>query len=212
MWTPLLRCSLPLLIGSVTIALGPGCVRGRVADHRSSPPTEHASTTLSVAGVDENQGPPLWYKHVLQRDVTGDGRAESLVLRAYGTRGDSLQILFTIMSGGDEVFRTTWQSESELVDPPLPSTPSRAALDSFMRVRLDAFFNRLDISSVDTSAIGNGSKPSDCPNNAADCRAIVDDIRRNTKYQLTFSYGYESIITIAWSERFHRFVEIAACC
>src|SRR2546426_7617174 len=45
--------------------------------------------------------------------------------------------LFRSVTGGREVFRTTWSSRAELIDPPFSPNPPRATVDSFMRARLE---------------------------------------------------------------------------
>jgi len=93
---------------------------------------------------------------VTVQDLTGDGAPDTLALRAFGHRGDSLNIAFTITSRGAEVFRESWTSSYELIDPPLPPNPPLATVDSYIRGQLKAEFGHVHIEPFDTSAF---SKP-----------------------------------------------------
>src|SRR5437867_170316 len=181
-----LRRSLLRLLAIAGVLTSPGCSASHTTSRQASSESRQGPRRQAAGDDDANQGVPVWYERLLERDITGDGRTDSLFLRGYGRRGDSLGIVFAIVTGGREVFRTTWSSRAELIDPPLSPNPPRATVDSFMRARLDAFFTGLRMSPLDTSSF-RALAPADCPRDVADCGAVVDDIRRNTKYQLTFS-------------------------
>ena len=204
----LARCSLVLFFAVVGVT---PCVGSAAASPAASFPVSTEGARRLAADSDTTQGRRLWYERFVERDVTDDGRADTLLLRAYGTRGDSLRMLFVIVTEGREVFRATWLSGSDLIGAPLPPNPPRAVVDSYMRSTLDGFFNHLTLAPLDTSSTwGLGS--TDCREGPAECRAIEADIRRNTKYQLHVAYGYEANETIAWSTRAHRFFIIGGCC
>ena len=113
----------------------------------------------------------LWFVRTLVRDLTGDGTPDTLALRAFGQRSDSLTISFTITSGGAEVFRESWGSSYELIDPPLPPNPPLAAVDSLMRKRLEAEFTNVHVEDFDKSAFASAWTPGgdNCQGDPRDC-------------------------------------------
>ena len=195
-----------------------------------------------------------WYEAVELHDLTGDGLADTLLLRAQGNRADSLNIVFTIRSLGTEIYRTTWTSQYELVDPPFDIGANPAATDSLVRARLERFFERLRIQPVNTwcaSHVWGSERSPYCgedarseiafalklealtvnwrgltrdsayqvyrntylaPVDTATVLAIWRDILEKTRYELGFSYGYETSTTIAWSSRAGRFFTLSSCC
>src|SRR5690349_12153997 len=158
----------------------------------SHPDATDSRTNVPIAAVAQAQ--PLWFRRVMMRDVTGDGQPDSLILSAFGTHSDSLKIAFTIVSKGSEVFRESWHSDDELVDPPFPPHPPVGVVDSFMRATLDSFFSHTEIAPFDSADVNSRFGPSDCPIDAPGCDSIVADVRRNAKVVFRFSYGYESTI------------------
>lgn len=193
-----------------------------------------------------------WYERSRLLDVTGDGVADTLSLRAIGTRTDSLAIALTFVSKGREVFRQEWGSSYELVDPPFPDSSSPAVVESFLRARLDTVLARIRVRPFDASSL---EKPwtqtePECaeadirsciawevrtagiawdrvhrdsvgvvlqrlyqaPYDTAEVLAIAEDLRRNTRTEVFLTYGYETAMVVAWSDRARRFVTLSACC
>ena len=91
---------------------------------------------------------PLWYHQVRVLDVTGDGKPDSLVLTADGTRSDSLTIVFAIRVGGRDGLRESWSSSYELVDPPDSVTQSPAVRDRYVRAHLDSTLAHAGLDSI----------------------------------------------------------------
>ncbi len=213
---PFLRCSIQVLLAPAAIWAGFTFVPSYVAGCHVSPPTNPASLAVTALGIHRQQGVPLWYQRLVERDVTGDDRVDSLLLRAYGRASDSLEVVFTIRSDGHEIYRSTWESSDELLDvyphPPLPRNPPRATVDTILRTALDNFFTRLRVEPLDTSLLENGKVPSDCPHDNAECDAVVDDLRHHTTYQISFSHAYEVSRIIAWSRQARRFFKLWGCC
>ena len=67
----------------------------------------------------------VWYRRqFVQYDLTGDGRADTLILRATGKRVDSLFIDLSIHSAGRTTYHDTWLSTSYFqYDDPIESIP-----------------------------------------------------------------------------------------
>ena len=199
-------------------------------------------------------GAVAWYERSRLLDVTGDGVADTLSLRAVGTRADSLAIALTFVSKGREVFRQEWGSSYELVDPPFPDSSPPTVVESFLRARLDSVLARIRVRPFDPSSL---EKPwtrtePECaeadmrsciawqlrdrnagiawdtvhrdsievalqrlhrtPYDTAEVLAIAEDMRRNTRTEVFLSYGYETAMVVAWSERAQRFYTLSACC
>jgi uncharacterized lipoprotein NlpE involved in copper resistance len=53
---------------------------------------------------------PPWFADEREIDLTGDAKPDTARLEAVGPTVDSLQIVFTIHSGGNIVYRNTWNS------------------------------------------------------------------------------------------------------
>ncbi len=134
------------------------------------------ANVVHIATGQATHSPPVWYRAQIARDLTGDGRPDTLVLEARGTRPDSLHAVFRIRSDGREVYRQDWSNEDEFEDFPFPEEP-RARADSiarFARRRLEAFlspnrFAPLDISQAkEPWEIGEGHA---CQGDPRDCIA-----------------------------------------
>lgn len=130
-----------LLVLAVFLAMAPGCSE---RDAQVTPAAIPASTA--------SDGLP-WYERSRLLDVTGDGVADTLSLRAVGTRTDSLAIALTFVSKGREVFRQEWGSSYELVDPPFPDSSPPAVVESFLRARLDTVLARIRVHPFDASSL-----------------------------------------------------------
>lgn len=92
-----------------------------------------------------------WYEQSRSVDLTGDGVADSVVLRAYGSHAESLDVALSIFVGPEEAFRETWNSSYELKDPPWDSTPAPGVIDSFIRSQFTATLQGVTASPLDQS-------------------------------------------------------------
>jgi hypothetical protein len=201
--------------------------------------------------------PNLWYEKTRLLDVNGDGRPDTVRLRALGHRADSLAITLSFLSGRDELYKTEWYSGYELVDPPLPKNPPTAVLDSFVRHRLDRVLADIELSPFDTTSLNKPwDKTTQCagdpgagllsciigeamqeetahvdwskvpataaiarldsthalPFDTAEVIAIGTEMNARRLPNVTISYGYETTMILAWSERKHRFYVVESCC
>jgi hypothetical protein len=81
-----------------------------------------------------------------------------------------------------------------------------------------AYVLREEASAIDWTKVPADSAPAvrarieTAPFDTARALRIMSDIRRNTRHCLTFSYGYESTVSYAWSPGEHRFFLIFSCC
>ena len=180
--------------------------------------------------------------------------ADSVVLRAFGERSDSLHVVLSFYVGGEEAFREGWSSAYELIDPPWGDTVAVAVVDSFMRGRLDEVLRTVEVASIG-SALSEGVDfvPSDqlveddaanmvasafqyaaaridwkrvpgdsvsaviervdqSPYDTAEVQAVMRDIRNHTRAGVMVSYGYETVMSLAWSNRARRFFVLWSCC
>lgn len=210
--------------------------------------TDSASSTPVAGGA--------WYDKTRMLDVNGDGRPDTVRLRAVGHRADSLAITLSFLSGTQELYKTEWTSAYELVDPPLPENPPAATLDSFVRHRLDRVLADVKLMPFDTIDVAKPwDRSSDCgpdpsgnllpciaeamqeelahvdwsrvpdsaveneqarirkrPFDTAEVLAIAADMKARRSPNVVISYGYETTMVLAWSERKHRFYVEESCC
>ena len=122
---------------------------------------------------------PPWFADEREIELTGDAKPDTARLEAVGPTVDSLQIVFTIRSGGNMVYRNSWSSEyalsamSEQGSRPVPRP------DSALRAQLRAFLSKLKIESLDRKELQQSwsSKTDDCSEDPRNCMALelLDD-------------------------------------
>ena len=142
---------------------------------------------------------PVWHVRHRTLDFTGDGIADTVQLRAMGRAPDSLRIHLTFLSGGVERWREEWASEYELVDPP-PVADSLGKAE-YVRTRLDRALASVEVEPFDSASYATMAEPVDS--------AIV---RGPPARQISFSYGYETTVVLAWDPASGKLRVLHACC
>ncbi len=200
---------------------------------------------------------PVWHESSRVLDVTGDGIADTLSLRASGTVPESLAVALTFTANGREVFRQAWGSDYELVDPPFPRNTPREVVERFLRARFDTVLARIRLSPLRASSLDSAwttvgdqhcqvgdedirnciawdlrwsaarigwdsihrdsisavyERIGRAPFDTVRVLAIAEDMRRNTPNEVHLAYGYETGMTVAWSQLAQRFFSLASCC
>ncbi len=124
---------------------------------------------------------------------------DTVRLRAVGHSADSLLIELTFRSGGTVHWREDWASDYELVvAPPLADA---AARDSFVRGRLQRALASVEVEPFDPAAYATMADPVDS--------ALV---RRPPREQVSFSYGFETTVVLAWDPAAATLRRLHACC
>ena len=174
----------------VIVALG--CPPGETADQPA-----RDTTRESVAAV-----PPLpWYRRARALDLTGDGRADSVRLDAFGTRPDSLDIRLSFVVSGEEKHREEWGSSYELA---LVDSAARVdpRVDETLRARLDSVLASVVVQRLD--APGVQLMPEDT--------VVLARLDPRPTHRVSFSYGYETTARLVWDAPRTRFVRLWSCC
>lgn len=165
----------------------------------------------------------MWFQRAEYRDLTGDGRIDTLLLTATGTRPESLHVQFTIRSAGRTVYEETWSSAYYFAyDAPVESIPTvrvRSAVSRHLgRFFAAESFGRL--SSADSAEAFDILPYEVCGDSVArgpGCPARViartwRDLLASARVTFTFFSGGEYTRTIAWSRRARRFYVVFSCC
>ena len=133
-------------------------------------------------------------------DLTGDGRPDTVVIRADGRSSDSLLITLTFVVDGSERWRERWNSDYMLIDPPTfpDGEASRAA---YVRQGLLRTLGSVNV------------EPFDASNYAQTADSIDSTIIRHPPLeQITLGYGYETTLGVAWDPASKSFRTLWACC
>jgi len=183
-----------------------------------------AALTLLLAPASQA---PVWHRVSASRDLTGDSRAEALQVAAFGTRSDSLHIVFTIADGGRELLRQEWESTSYFFgykEYEAPADIPTAERDSVMRAQLEGFFRPQAFEPFDPAApefsVENLREElvyclQPVPQaSALDSLATTYWAKLNERRPVVFAYskGYEAGFWIAWSSEAHAFLILWSCC
>jgi hypothetical protein len=122
---------------------------------------------------------PAWFSDEREIDLTGDAKPDTARLEAVGPSADSVQIVFTIRSGGATVYRNFWDGAyalSAISEEGRRAVPHR---DSALRDQLRAFLSKLKIESLDRKELQRSwlSKTDDCSEDPRNCIALelLDD-------------------------------------
>jgi hypothetical protein len=154
------------------------------------------AAVVRVAVSQARRLPPVWYRAQVARDLTGDGRPDTLLLEARGTRPDSLHVVFRIRVEGREVYRLAWSNEEEFGDFPLPQE-ARARADSMARVAkrgLDAFLSPDRFAPLDSSQAKDPWETGDghaCQGDPRDC--IAWHLRFEAQIRRRLAAGRDSL-------------------
>jgi len=112
-------------------------------------------------------------------DLTGDAKPDTARLVAVGPNVDSLEIVFTIRSGGNAVYRNSWNSAyalSAISEEGIRAIPHP---DSALRAQLRAFLSKLKIEPLDRKALQQSwlDRTDDCSEDPRNCiaLALLDD-------------------------------------
>lgn len=166
----------------------------------------------------------IWFQEIRTLDLTGEGRPDQLVLRAKGNRGDSLVIRLLAVVARDTFALEDWRSDYELVDPPFPMDTAQGVIDAYvrkhLRITIDSAYTeraRLELSDLTGPDDGCGEGSDGCVlqylnGDTATYLALRKEFQTFRPVRLSYNYGYESSIEVAWSPKLRRFVVVFACC
>ena len=185
---PSARSLSPLLAVALGVALLLGC-------RQAEPVRERASDSAAATA------PPAWYRGARTLDVTGDGQADSVRLEAIGPRPDSLHVALSLIVEGEEKYREEWGSSYELalVD---SAARARSGVETILRAQLDSVLASVVVRPLDAPGVQLM---------AEDSTALAGVEPRPT-HQLSFSYGYETMVRLVWDAPRKRFVRLWSCC
>jgi hypothetical protein len=183
----------PGTTATVTFLLLAACTGDRPAPAPSS--TSRGAGDSSRGAADST----VWLTRERTMDFTGDGVPDTVRLRALGRTADSLRIALTFRSGGAERWREEWASEYELAVAPLfDSDPARSV---FMRDRLDRALASVVVEPFDLSDYTTMAQPVDS--------AVL---RQPPSQQVSFAFGFETTVVLAWDPATATLRRLHACC
>jgi hypothetical protein len=128
---------------------------------------------------------PAWFSDELAIDLTGDARPDTARIEALGPSVDSLEIVFTIRSGGKTVYRNSWNSTYALS---AISEGSHAIPhpDSALRGQLRRFLGRIKVEPLDRKELQQSwlHKTDDCSDDPRNCVALelLNDSTKNAGF------------------------------
>ena len=171
-----------------------------VPSSTSTPPAP--SQADSAAGDSAAEGAAdsaVWLTRERALDFTGDGMADTVRLSALGRAADSLRIALTFWSGGAERWREEWGSAYELMVPTPPA--DEAARAGYLRERLDRALGSVRVEPFDSSDYVTMADPVDS-----------GILRRPPSQQVSFAYGFETTVVLAWDPATAKLRRLHACC
>lgn len=165
---------------------------------------------------------------VRERDLTGDGKPETLRLVGVGRSIDTLQLTFTIESAGQVLLSESHGAITRRIGYDADrSVRSAAQQRAFIRDYGGWFFDPRKFMTPDDfmkkllqNGTGGGEYVREIPERIAESRggdtvvakAIWDDARRRRLTVFEYSPGGDTIEAIVWSDRDGRFVRLISCC
>jgi hypothetical protein len=197
---PMRRPVLVMRARAPLVALAASAMLGCPAGEPARDTARNASANAAPDSVARAAAAP-WYSRSRTLDVTGDGAADSVRLDAVGTRPDSLRITLALVVGGAVKHREEWGSSYELalVDSSLRGGQQGATL---LRAELDSVLSSVVVERLD--APGVRLMPEDS--------ALLVGVAPLPTRRISFSYGFETTVRLAWDAPRERFVKLWSCC
>ena len=188
------------LIVAIATSATLGCPAGEPVRDTARDTTRGASANDAPDSVTRASEAP-WYRRTRLLDVTGDGAADTVRLDAMGTRPDSLRIALALVVGGVVKHREEWGSSYELalVDSSLRGGPRGGTI---LRAELDSVLSSVVVERLD--APGVRLMPEDS--------ALLVGVEPLPTHRISFSYGFETTVRLAWDAPRARFVRLWSCC
>lgn len=188
--------ALTAAIAAIVASAVLGCLSGE-PDRGSERDAMANAAADSVARA----APPPWYRRARALDLTGDGRTDSARLDVVGARPDSLHITLALIVGGTVKHREDWGSSYELalIDSSLRGRPQ---VDALLRARLDSVLLGVLVERLDAPGVRLMAEDS----------AILAGLEPRPTHRISFSYGYETTVRLAWDAPRQRFVRLWSCC
>ncbi|HEX6645358.1 MAG TPA: hypothetical protein VF037_11825 [Gemmatimonadales bacterium] len=140
-----------------------------------------------------------WLTRYRSIDFTGDGIEDTVRLEAVGRDVDSIRIALTFVSGGEVRWGVEWASPYELTIPAPPEDP--AARAEHLRRRLGRVIASVQLEPFDRTAYLTMAQE-------VDSTLLASPPAR----QVTFSYGYETTVVLAWDPVAERLRVLHSCC
>jgi hypothetical protein len=158
--------------------------------HRAQPDSDANLATV---------GAP-WFREEREIDLTGDGRPDTIIVRADGPSSDRLLVTLSFRVDGAERWREQWHSDYMLIDPPeFPEgEPGRAA---YIRRGLRRTLEGVSVKPFDSANYGQMADSVDST-----------IIRQPPREQILLGYGYETTLAVAWDPVSKSFRHLWACC
>jgi hypothetical protein len=174
--------------------------------------SDHADTTVILG--------------VVERDLTGDGKPETLRVAGVGHTVDSLAVTFSIEASGRTIYRFSLAPLTRTVGfdagrRTMSAGEHRARLKEFgPRFFADAKFQSPSafVDSLRVWARGRVAKIPELiardqqPTDSVSAIRIWGDIQNSPATIFTFSPGGDAIVAIGWSARAQRFYRLLECC
>jgi hypothetical protein len=179
-------------IGILAVIFALGCQSSETADAPARDTSRDGMATVL---------PPLWYERARALDLTGDGRPDRVRLTAAGTNPDSLNVTLFLIIDGEEKHRERWGSSYELalVD---SVARLRPRVDTVLRAQLDSVLASVVVERLDAHGVRLMAEDS----------VALAGLDPRPSHRVSFSYGYESTVRLAWDPRRKRFVRLWSCC
>lgn len=168
-------------------------------DYQAPDATPASAPDASSQAAGRGADAAVWLARQRVIDFTGDGVADTVRLRAVGPTADSLRITLTFWADGAERWREEWASEYELVDP--PPLADAAARAEYVRRRLDRTVASVQIEPFDSSDYLTMADPVDS--------AVL---RQPPSHQVSYAFGFETTVVLAWDPVDRKLWRLHACC
>lgn len=185
---------------ALTVALVASLKVGCDAAEPGRGPAQDAVPRATADSVAPAAAAPAWYRQARVLDLNGDGRADTARLDAVGARPDSLRLTLALIVGGAVKHREAWGSSYELAL--VDSSLRGPARDARLRARLDSVLSSVRVERLDAPGVRL----------MAEDRAILADLKPRPTHRISFAYGYETTVRLAWDAPRERFVRLWSCC